>query len=131
MGGEKMKINVFLFSLLIVSSILIVPVMADDSSGKIANTKDLLGNPLAAFNSLPSNLRNDILLISGLLFAGALLCIAYGIVIAIGKQTVGKTTKDAKMRSEGFSDLFTIIGIVVVAVFALMFVFWFFNPLSI
>ena len=77
---------------------------------------------------MPDSTRTGILLVTGLVFLGALLCVIYGIMIATGKATVGASSTDAKMRSEGIGSLLTIAGVVLIAIMVLGFVFWWFTP---
>lgn len=46
---------------------------------------------------------------------------------AIGKASLGTTSQDAKMKSEGVGALLSIAGIVLLAMIVLGFVFWYFN----
>jgi len=98
------------------------------AAGTATSPKDIIGDPIKTFNNLPESTRSGILLVTGLVFLGALLCVIYGIMIATGKSTIGATSSDAKMRSEGISGLLTIAGIVLIAIMVLGFVFWYFTP---
>ncbi len=122
------EINVKICNLLVLL-MLAGPSLAD--TGKVTGGKDLLGDPYATFNSLPDSVRNGILMVTGLVFLGALLCVIYAILIGVGKTTVGQTTQDAKIRNEGVSSLIVIAAVVVVAVLVLGFVFWYFKPASV
>lgn len=105
--------------------LLAVPAMA---AGNVTSTKDIIGDPIATFNGLPDSTKNGILLVTGLVFLGALICVVYAILISVGKTTYGATSSDAKMRSEGVGALLTIAGIVLLAVIVLGFVFYYFTP---
>jgi hypothetical protein len=98
------------------------------AAGTATSNKDIIGNPIQTFNNLPDSTRNGILLITGLVFLGALIAVIYGIMVATGKASMGSTSSDAKMRSEGIGAILTIAGVVLVAIIALGFVFWYFTP---
>jgi len=98
------------------------------AAGNVTSTKDIIGDPIQTFNGLPDSTKNGILLVTGLVFLGALICVVYAILISIGKTTLGSTSSDAKMRSEGVGALLTIAGIVLLAVIVLGFVFYYFTP---
>ncbi len=106
--------------------LLALPALA--ATGNATNPKDIIGDPIKTFNNLPDSTRSGILLVTGLVFLGALLCIIYGIMIAAGKSTIGASSSDAKMRSEGIGSLLTIAGVVLIAIMVLGFVFWWFTP---
>lgn len=124
-----MKTTIRIMLLLFVSSVFLSPALA--ASGNITAPKDLLGDPIATFNGLPDSTRSGILLVTGLVFLGALLCVIYGVLVAVGKTTVGETTQNAKIRNEGVSAILIIAGTVVVAIIVLGFVFWYFRPASV
>jgi hypothetical protein len=108
--------------------LLIMPALAAAATGTATSPKDIIGDPIKTFNNLPDSTRTGILLVTGLVFLGALLCVIYGIMIATGKATVGASSTDAKMRSEGIGSLLTIAGVVLIAIMVLGFVFWWFTP---
>lgn len=110
----------------IVISLLAMPAAA--AVGNATSGKDLIGNPFTTFNSLPDSTRNGILLVLGLVFLGALIAVVIGIMTAIGKASLGTTSQDAKMKSEGVGALLSIAGIVLLAMIVLGFVFWYFQP---
>jgi len=112
-----------LFSLV---NMLVMPALA--AAGNATSPKDIIGDPIKTFNSLPDSTRSGILLITGIVFLGTLLCLAYGIMVAVGKSSIGASSSDAKMRSEGVSSLLVIAGVVLVAIMVLGFVFWWFTP---
>lgn len=114
-----------IFYVFIVLNILALPAMA--ATGNASSAKDLIGNPFTTFNSLPDSTRNGIMLVLGLVFLGALICVVIGIMAAIGKSAIGTTSQDAKMKSEGVTGLLSIAGIVLLAMIVLGFVFWYFN----
>lgn len=98
------------------------------ATGTATNPKDIIGNPVSTFNSLPDSTRSGVLLVTGLVFLGALLCVIYAIMVAVGKSTIGASSSDAKMRSEGIGSLLTIAAVVLIAIMVLGFVFWYFTP---
>jgi hypothetical protein len=110
----------------LVICLMVVPAMA--ATGNATSGKDLIGNPFTTFNSLPDSTRNGILLVLGLVFLGALIAVIIGIMTAIGKASIGTTSQDAKMKSEGVGALLSIAGIVLLAMIVLGFVFWYFQP---
>lgn len=114
---------VLLFSLV---NMLVMPAMA--ATGTATSPKDIIGNPIDTFNKLPDSVRSGILMITGIVFLGTLICLGYGIMVAVGKTSIGASSSDAKMRSEGVSSLLVIAGIVLLAIMVLAFVFWWFTP---
>lgn len=119
------------FKIVIVIMLLIMPSVAMAAAGNATSAKDIIGDPIKTFNNLPESTRSGILLVTGLIFLGALLAVIYGIMIATGKTVLGGSSSDAKMRSEGIGSLLTIAGVVLIAVMVLGFVFWYFTPGSI
>jgi hypothetical protein len=111
----------------IIMLLLILPMVAMAATGNASSAKDLIGNPFTTFNSLPDSTRNGIMLVLGLVFLGALIAVVIGIMTAIGKASLGTTSQDAKMKSEGVTGLISIAGIVLLAMIVLGFVFWYFN----
>jgi hypothetical protein len=111
----------------IILALLFLPGIAAAATGNATSAKDLIGNPFTTFNSLPDSTRNGIMLVLGLVFLGALVAVVIGILTAIGKASLGTTSQDAKMKSEGVGALLSIAGIVLLAMIVLGFVFWYFN----
>ncbi len=93
--------------LLLILGVLVIPALADTN---ITSGKDLLGNPITTFNGLPESTKSGILLVTGLVFLGALICVIYGIATAVGKTTTGSSSQDAKMRNEGVTGLLTLMS---------------------
>ena len=122
-----MKLKPILKICFVLCVLLIMPALAA-ATGTATSPKDIIGDPIKTFNNLPDSTRTGILLVTGLVFLGALLCVIYGIMIATGKATVGASSTDAKMRSEGIGSLLTIAGVVLIAIMVLGFVFWWFTP---
>jgi hypothetical protein len=108
---------------------LALPVLADSTN--ITSGKDLIGNPYQTFNGLPDSVKGGVKLILGIAAIGALVAIAIGILVAVGKISVGKTTQNAKMGHDGVTTIIIIVGTVILAMIALGFVFWYFNPSSV
>lgn len=112
--------------------LMILPMISTAATPQKATTaRDIIGNPVDTFNQLPPNVRSAILLVTGLLFLGAMICVVYATLASIGKTTIGTTHHNAKMKSQGIESLILIVAVVFIGIIVLALVFWYFTPNSI
>jgi len=111
--GRRMVIIIYLIGL------LALPAAAKE--GDITSLWGIIGDPIAAFNSLDASTKGTIQWASAILLVALIICVLFGVVKNSMKSAVGSSSKDAKMTTAGITDniqigITLLVGIIILGV---------------